>query len=198
VAYDSDTLAMVDMTQKIYFSKVDITNGNELPGATIIITDENGFEVVPSWISTDKPHELDVLTFEVDKEYYFTEITAPDGYEVAETIAFKIDSSGIIYIRDADGKFMPIDSDTVVMQDSPISVKTENGDPPLETTVTNSENNSETTTTEKTTESTATNTNVKTGDNAPLRVVAALMLVSLVALMGMGICRKLKKETDED
>jgi hypothetical protein len=192
VAYDSDTLAMVDMTQKIYFSKVDITNGNELPGATIIITDENGFEVVPAWVSTDKPHELDVLTFEPDREYYFTEITAPDGYEVAETIAFKIDSSGIIYIRDAEGKFLPIDSDTIVMQDSPVSVKTEEGDPPLETTVKTPESNSETTTT------TATSTNVKTGDNAPLKVVAALMLVSLVALMGTGICRKLKKETDED
>jgi hypothetical protein len=192
VAYDSDTLAMVDMTQKIYFSKVDITNGNELPGATIIITDENGFEVVPAWVSTDKPHELDVLTFEPDREYYFTEITAPDGYEVAETIAFKIDSSGIIYIRDAEGKFLPIDSDTIVMQDSPVSVKTEEGDPPLETTVKTPESNSETTTT------TATSTNVKTGDKAPLKVVAALMLVSLVALMGTGICRKLKKETDED
>ncbi len=67
-------------------SKRDITTGNELPGAELVITDEDG-DTVEEWVSLDKPHEVKCLP---DGIYTLTEITAPDGYEVAQSIIFTI------------------------------------------------------------------------------------------------------------
>jgi len=67
-------------------SKRDITTSNELPGAELVITDEDG-DTVEEWVSLDKPHEVKFLP---DGIYTLTEITAPDGYEVAESIIFTI------------------------------------------------------------------------------------------------------------
>jgi hypothetical protein len=194
--YDSDTLSMIDMTKKIYISKTDITNGEELPGASITITDADGNEVVPGWTSTDKPHSIDILNFEPGTEYYFTEITAPDGYEVAETIVFKLDEDGRIYVKDSDGQFKLLDSDTIVMKDEPV---TESDEPvePTPTPTPTPETSVDTPTTTETSTATA-STNVKTGDNVPLKAVAAMMVVSLLTLIGMGIYRKLDIKDDED
>ncbi|MCD7955842.1 MAG: VaFE repeat-containing surface-anchored protein [Lachnospiraceae bacterium] len=81
-------------------SKQDVTTGEELPGATLIVKDEGGNEI-EQWVSTDEPHTFRLPT----GTYTLTEITAPDGYEVAETITFEI----------KDGEALT----SVVMYDSP-------------------------------------------------------------------------------
>lgn len=71
---------------KSYFSKQDLVTKEELPGAKLVITDANG-KTVDSWTSTDEPHVIAVME---DGEYVLTEITAPSGYEKAESITFRV------------------------------------------------------------------------------------------------------------
>lgn len=68
------------------FSKVDETGTNELPGATIQIIDKETGKIIEEWISTDEPHIIKYLV--EGKEYIMKEITAPNGYEIAEEISF--------------------------------------------------------------------------------------------------------------
>ena len=93
---------MRDDVIKVEISKVDITTNKELPGAELIITNKDG-KVVEHWISTDKPHYIEKLPV---GDYKLTEITAPDGYEIAEDISFTVLPTGEVQ--------------RVVMKDAPI------------------------------------------------------------------------------
>ena len=75
----------------VEITKSDITNGKELPGARLKVTDEKG-KTVDEWTSTDKPHLIQKLT--VGKEYTLTETKPADGYVTAESIKFKIENTG--------------------------------------------------------------------------------------------------------
>ncbi len=77
---------MQDDVTKVEISKKDLTNGDELPGAKLTILNEKG-EVVKSWTSTDKPHYIEKLPI---GKYTLREETAPEGYLVAEDVAFEI------------------------------------------------------------------------------------------------------------
>ena len=81
---------MRDDVIKVEISKVDITTNKELPGAELIITNKDG-KVVEHWTSTDKPHYIEKLPV---GDYKLTEITAPDGYEIAEDISFTVLPTG--------------------------------------------------------------------------------------------------------
>lgn len=93
---------MRDDVIKVEISKVDITTNKELPGAELIITNKGG-KVVEHWTSTDKPHYIEKLPA---GDYTLTEITAPNGYEIAEDISFTVLPTG--------------DVQRVVMKDAPI------------------------------------------------------------------------------
>ena len=81
---------MRDDVIKVEISKVDITTNKELPGAELTITDKNGKEI-DRWVSTDTPHYIEKLPA---GEYTLTEITAPDGYDIAESIRFTVLPTG--------------------------------------------------------------------------------------------------------
>ena len=83
---------MEDDVIKVEISKQDITNSKELPGAKLTIFDKDGKEV-ESWVSEDKPHYIEKLPV---GEYTLREVTAPDGYEVAEDVKFKVEATGQI------------------------------------------------------------------------------------------------------
>mgnify|MGYP002765366699 FL=1 len=93
---------MRDDVIKVEISKVDITTNKELPGAELIITNKDGKEI-ERWVSTDKPHYIEKLPA---GDYTLTEITAPDGYEIAEDISFTVLPTGEVQ--------------RVVMKDAPI------------------------------------------------------------------------------
>ena len=93
---------MRDDVIKVEISKVDITTNKELPGTELIITNKDG-KVVEHWTSTDKPHYIEKLPA---GDYTLTEITAPNGYEIAEDISFTVLPNG--------------DVQRVVMKDAPI------------------------------------------------------------------------------
>ncbi len=99
IMYDAP-LTEVASASEISIRKTDITNGKELPGAKLKVTTEDG-EEVESWTSTEKPHVIKNLK---DGKYILEEVTAPDGYEIAESIEFTV----------VEGE-----AQTIVMKDAP-------------------------------------------------------------------------------
>lgn len=87
-------IVMVDDTTKVQISKQDITTGEELPGATLQIIDEDG-NVVEEWVSTNEPHMIEGKLI-AGKEYTLKEIIAPEGYEIANEIKFTVNADGTV------------------------------------------------------------------------------------------------------
>lgn len=87
-------IVMVDDTTKVRISKRDITTGEELPGATLQIIDENG-NVVEEWVSADEAHFIEGKLI-AGKEYTLRETIAPDGYEIANEIRFTVNEDGSV------------------------------------------------------------------------------------------------------
>lgn len=85
------SLTMINETIKTSWHKVDVS-GNELEGAHLRVTELDG-TVIDEWISTKEPHAINGV-LEKNKEYYFEETIAPDGYELARKVKFKIDDTG--------------------------------------------------------------------------------------------------------
>lgn len=84
----------IDMTdKKVTLNKTD-GNGNEVSGAKITITDEDG-KTVESWTSGDKPHDISGL--EEGKSYTWHEDYSEDifGYYYAEDYTFEVTADGI-------------------------------------------------------------------------------------------------------
>jgi len=98
------TVTMQDKPLTVEISKKDVTNGEELPGATLQVKDEKG-NLIEEWVSTDTPHTINLST----GKYTLTEITAPKGYATAETIEFEVKDTTVVQ--------------HVEMEDKPIEVE---------------------------------------------------------------------------
>lgn len=77
----------------VELTKSDLTTGEELPGAHLKVTDEDG-NVVDEWVSTTEPHVIRELV--VGKTYTMTETKPADGYVTAESIRFTIENTAEI------------------------------------------------------------------------------------------------------
>ncbi|MBR6617563.1 MAG: Cna B-type domain-containing protein [Oscillospiraceae bacterium] len=97
-------VVMVDDTTKVEIWKLDITNDEELIGATLQLIDENGV-VVEEWVSYELPHFIEAKLI-AGKTYTLKETAAPDGYQIANSIEFTVNEDGT--------------ANTVVMYDEPI------------------------------------------------------------------------------
>ena len=80
-----DAPTLVDVT------KSSLTTGEELEGASLQVTDEDG-NVIDSWISEKEPHGITGLV--VGKTYTLTETLPASGYATAESIEFTISDTG--------------------------------------------------------------------------------------------------------
>lgn len=89
---EDGTVVMRDDITRVQISKQDITTKEELPGAHLTIKDAEG-NVVEDWVSTDVPRYIEKLPA---GKYTLIEVSAPDGYEVAENIEFEIKPTGEI------------------------------------------------------------------------------------------------------
>ena len=87
---DDATVIMQDDITKVQISKKDLTTNEELPGAELTLTDEKGNEI-DRWVSTDAPHYMERLPA---GKYTLTEVTAPDGYAIAERVEFEVLPTG--------------------------------------------------------------------------------------------------------
>jgi len=90
------TITKVEMKNKlteVQISKVDITNGKELPGATLTIKNSKG-EEVKTWVSSNKPEVIKGLQ---EGKYTLTEKIAPEGYILStKTVSFEVKSDGTV------------------------------------------------------------------------------------------------------
>ena len=71
-------------------SKTDITTGKELKGAKLQILNKEG-EILEEWVTDGKPHLVEKLP--VGEELTLREITAPEGYEIAEDVKFTLEDT---------------------------------------------------------------------------------------------------------
>ena len=138
---NSRMIVMEDVArQYVKISKVDIA-GDELPGALLKITDANGNPVYEKTVdttdndrlkttdrkleheSTGEKWEIDFATFDLNTPYVLTEVTAPAGYEVAESITFMLVVEGeetVVKVKDGN-EWVSKSNMTVVMEDAPVN-----------------------------------------------------------------------------
>ena len=95
---------MKDKPIEVEISKQDITNGQELPGAQLTITDKDGNKV-EEWTSTDTPHKMNLPA----GEYILTEVAAPDRYSKAESINFTITDTGDVQKVEMKDKLIEVE-----------------------------------------------------------------------------------------
>lgn len=81
----TDTVTFVD--KKVTASKTTITGTDEIKGAVMTVTDNDG-KVIDTWTSDGNPHSIKGL--HEGWEYTLTETTAPKGYVKAEPIKFTV------------------------------------------------------------------------------------------------------------
>lgn len=109
-------VVMYDDTTKVEFSKTDITNGKELPGCHMQVTDKDTGKVMDEWVSSEQSHVIEGK-YAVGKTYVLTETKPRDGYATATSVEFAVADNGDIQkINMADDtikvEFNKIASDT--------------------------------------------------------------------------------------
>ena len=125
VKLDDATVIMQD-APVLDIDKTDIA-GNLLPGATLTIHDADG-EAIDTWVTDYKTHHVpisdDFLKLSDDnKEYIYTltEDAAPAGFEIAESVQFKVqqaDESVCLFVREnADAEWVRADKRFIQMID---------------------------------------------------------------------------------
>jgi len=111
-------ITMKNKPIKIVFSKRDITNSEELPGATLKITDTKGNIVKDisgnnlEWISG----ENDISFHLKIGDYILTETQAPKGYSISESVKFRVNEDGTVTVNGEKASL-------VVMNNTPIIVE---------------------------------------------------------------------------
>ena len=178
---DDATVIMRDDITKVQISKVDIATGKELPGAELVIKDKDG-NTVAQWVSEDKPRYIEKLPA---GDYTLTEITAPNGYQLAESIAFTVLPTGELQ--------------TVVMKDAHIPEETPREDSPSNTPQPTPGSTPEPTPAPASTP-TATPTPMpvipQTGDGFPFALLSAAVFGSIIGF-GIFAYKRRKPKPDE-
>ena len=122
----ADATVVMQDAPVLDIDKTDIA-GNLLPGATLTIRDADG-EVIDTWITDYKTHRVPVsdafikLSGET-KEYIYTltEDAAPAGFEIAESVQFKVqqaDKNVCLFVRkNTDAEWVRADKRLIQMID---------------------------------------------------------------------------------
>ncbi|MCF0143540.1 MAG: Cna B-type domain-containing protein, partial [Firmicutes bacterium] len=119
-----EILLVKDDLTKVKISKVDITDEEELEGATLQILDKDN-KVVETWVSGSdgkdasgkiKPHVVTGL--KTGEEYTLKETIAPDGYTIASNTKFTIDTDGTVKVGGT-----AVEGNHILVKDAPTEVK---------------------------------------------------------------------------
>lgn len=89
---DIQRVDMKDDFTKVEISKADMTDGLELPGAKLKITDASG-NTIAEWETNGQPHRIERLK---PGDYTLTETAAPAGYLLSEEVHFTVQETGEI------------------------------------------------------------------------------------------------------
>ena len=87
---DVDLEDIANSQTVVHFSKVDKDTGEELPGAVLELYAPDG-SLLDTWETTDIPHVIPGLP--VGEGYILREVTAPEGFEVAEDVTFNVEDT---------------------------------------------------------------------------------------------------------
>ena len=102
---DGSLLTMRDGVIDVSIRKVDLVNGQELPGATISLyrkSDVNhaGSQPLEQWVSDGTDHKI-AVKLQAGAEYALVEESAPQGYQKLETtILFRVNTDGTISLTE--------------------------------------------------------------------------------------------------
>ena len=117
-----DSIVMTDAaldTCSFDVSKVSAGQGNELEGATLIISEHDTVDAakddyIKSWVSDGSAKEFALPI----GEYYLYEISAPAGFEVAESIRFRVTDEYALQVYDEEeGNFIDAEDAKLTMVD---------------------------------------------------------------------------------
>ena len=87
---DVDLEDIANSQTVVHFSKVDKDTGEELPGAVLELYAPDG-SLLDTWETTEIPHVIPGLP--VGEGYILREVTAPEGFEVAEDVTFNVEDT---------------------------------------------------------------------------------------------------------
>ena len=101
---DVDLEDIANSQTVVHFSKVDKDTGEELPGAVLELYAPDG-SLLDTWETTDIPHVIPGLP--VGEGYILREVTAPEGFEVAEDVTFNVEDTTEIQTITMEDEKMP-------------------------------------------------------------------------------------------
>lgn len=110
--YTTDMTKVTMLDKQVMVTKTDLVDGSFVLGAKLMITDQQTGEIVDQWITEEKPHQVSGL--EEGKTYILTEMIAPNGYQKAESVEFRVlqaDENGIKVNQLIEMKDQPILTD---------------------------------------------------------------------------------------
>ena len=209
VKLDDATLIMQD-APVLDIDKTDIA-GNLLPGATLTICDAGG-EVIDTWVTDYKTHSVPIsdefikLSGEA-KEYIYTltEDAAPAGFEIAESVQFKVqqaDKNVCLFVREnadaewvrADKRFIQMIDEATPREDTPTPTPAPTPQPTPAATPAPTPVPTPVITPHKV------QTLPQTGDGFPLLAIVVVSLASATGIVLLTIKQKnaLKETSDEE
>ena len=190
--------------------KTDIA-GNLLPGATLTIRDAGG-EVIDTWVTDYKTHRVPIsdefikLSGET-KEYIYTltEDAAPAGFEIAESVQFKVqqaDKNVCLFVREnvnaewvrADKRFIQMIDEATPREETPAPTPTPTPQPTPAATPAPTPVPTPVITPHKV------QTLPQTGDGFPLLAIVVVSLASATGIVLLTVKQKnaLKETSDEE
>ncbi len=181
-----------DEVTKLYVSKLDATNHEFVSGAKLQIIEKATGKVVEEWTTGESVQSFE-RKLNVETAYILHEVSAPDGYELAEDTEFVIDQYGILSITSGDDAEKTSDT-SLSLYDKKLGVtetivkKTEKHN----TKYVDKQETSTTTSEKAAAETTATSRSntVRTGDTARIALFTISALVA--AIVAVVILRKRK------
>lgn len=83
---------VINTITEVYIDKQDITNDKEISGAHLQVIEKDSEEIIDSWTSDGKSHEIEGLKLSDDEEnvYILRETLPADGFVTANDIEFKL------------------------------------------------------------------------------------------------------------
>ena len=87
---DIDLEEIANSQTVVHFSKIDAETGEELPGAVLELYAPDG-SLLDTWETSDIPHVIPGLP--VGEGYVLREVSAPEGFEIAEDVTFNVEDT---------------------------------------------------------------------------------------------------------